>query len=77
QSGVIQFKVNDSQTGLQSYRATIDGRWALMEYSSKNRRLTLRMKDSPFKREGVLRDLCIVVTDNVGNKRTFQRKVRY
>lgn len=76
-TGVIRLNVADSQTGLARYRATIDGKWTLMEYTSKNRQLTIRLSDSPLKKEGLLHDLRITVTDGVGNTTTLERKVRY
>ena len=76
-TGIIRLKATDSQTGITHYRATLDGCWTLMEYSSKNRQFTIRLADSPLKKNGLLHDLTIHVTDGVGNTTTFRRKVRY
>lgn len=76
-AGVIRIKIADSQTGIARYRATIDGRWTLMEYTSKNHTLTLRLADSPLKRSGSLHHVCITVTDGVGNTSTFERSIKY
>lgn len=76
-TGVIRLKVSDSQTGLTHYRATLDSRWTLMEYSSKNRQLTIRLVDSPLKKDGSLHHLRITVTDGVGNTTTREYKVRW
>ena len=76
-SGIIRVKVADSQTGISSYRATLDGQWTLMEYSSKNRQLTIRLSDSPLKKDGSLHLLRITVTDGVGNISTLEHEVRF
>lgn len=76
-TGIARVKVSDSQTGISSYRATLDGQWTLMEYSSKNRQLTVRLSASPLKKDGSLHTLCITVTDGVGNVSTLEREVRY
>ncbi len=76
-TGVIRIKIADSQTGIAHYRATIDGRWTLMEYTSKNRTLTLRLADSPLKRSGSSHHVCITVTDGVGNTSTLERSIKY
>ncbi len=75
--GIVRLKIGDSQTGISRYRATLDGRWTLMEYSSKNRQLTLRLSDSPLTKDGSLHDLQVTVTDGVGNTTTLEEKVRY
>lgn len=76
-TGVIRLNVADSQTGLSHYRATLDGRWTLMEYTSKNRQLIVRLSDSPLKKDGSIHNLRIIVTDGVGNIATFEHKVKY
>ena len=76
-TGIVRVKIADSQTGIATYRATLDGQWTLMEYSSKNHQLTVRLSDSPLKREGSLHTLRIVVSDGVGNTSSIDHKIRY
>lgn len=77
-SGIVRLKIADSQTGIARYRATIDGRWTLMEYSSKNRQLTIRLSDSPLKqRDGHQHLLRISVTDGVGNTSLHECQVKW
>ena len=64
--GRIVLRIADGQTGIRDYRGTIDGRWVLFQYSSKNARLTCDLKAEgigPGKHE-----IEIVVTDMRGNK---------
>lgn len=76
-TGVVRIKIADSQTGITKYRATVDGRWTLMEYSSKNRILTVRLSDSPLAKEGAQHTLRITVMDGVGNTSVHECVVRW
>ena len=64
--GLITFRIADGETGIRSYRGTIDGKWVLFKYSSKTARLTCDLKA-----EGITRgkhQVEIIVTDMKGNK---------
>lgn len=72
----LKVKISDDLSGIKSYRATVNGKFILMEYEYKQNLLTHNFAD------GVVTDtenqLKIVVTDNVGNtsvmESTFYRK---
>lgn len=76
-NGRIRLKVADRQTGIGEYRATIDGIWVLMEYSSKNAILTCHLAETPVKRTGKPHDVVITVKDNVGNIATIEQRIIY
>ena len=64
--GKVVVRIGDGETGIRDYRGTIDGRWVLFQYSSKNARLTCDLKA-----EGIghgKHEIEIVVTDMRGNK---------
>ena len=64
--GRVVFRIADGETGIRSYRGTIDGRWVLFKYSSKTARMTCDLKA-----EGIghgKHEIEIVVTDMRGNK---------
>ena len=42
--GVVAFRISDGETGIRSYRGTIDGKWVLFQYNSKNARLWCDLK---------------------------------
>jgi hypothetical protein len=66
QQGKVVVRIADGETGIRDYRGTIDGRWVLFQYSSKNARLTCDLKA-----EGIghgKHEIEIVVTDMRGNK---------
>ena len=65
--GTIAFRISDGETGIRSYRGTIDGRWVLFQYSSKTARLTCDLRA-----EGIApgkHTIEVVVEDMRRNKR--------
>ena len=65
--GRIVCRIADGETGIRDYRGTIDGRWVLFKYSSKNARLTCDLRA-----EGIgpgRHQIEIKVTDMRGNAR--------
>ena len=65
--GRIVCRIADGETGIRDYRGTIDGRWVLFKYSSKNARLTCDLRA-----EGIgpgRHQVEIRVTDMRGNVR--------
>ncbi|MFT5761748.1 MAG: hypothetical protein ACI8WA_000868 [Polaribacter sp.] len=72
----IVVKIEDKKSGINSYRATIDGEWILMEYNLKKKQLVYQFKDK--KLVGTKHLLEVEVEDNVGNTNslsaTFYKK---
>jgi hypothetical protein len=66
----LRLKIDDAETGVDAYRATVNGKFILMEYDYKTGVLTHDFED------GVVTDteneLKVIVTDNVGNSTTFE-----
>ena len=66
----LKIKIDDNQSGISNYRATINGKWILMEYDYKTKMLVFDFND------GIVTDtknnLKVIVTDNVGNNSTFE-----
>ena len=65
----LQLKVDDKESGISSYRATVNGKWILMEYDYKKKMLTYDFNDGRTSTENKLK---VIVTDNVGNNTTFE-----
>jgi len=63
----LRFTIDDKETGIRSYQATIDGKWALFEYEPKKKEITFSF-DEYFTFEGAKHKLKISVIDNVGNE---------
>ena len=66
----LKIKIDDKPSGISNYRATVNGKWILMEYDYKTKTLTHDFND------GIITDtknnLKLIVTDNVGNSSTFE-----
>ena len=65
----LKVKISDIGSGIKNYRATIDGKWILMEFNHKKRILTYNFSDK--KLVGSKHIFKIVVSDNVGNTNTL------
>lgn len=65
----IVVKIEDRETGIKSYRATLDGKWILMEYNLKKKQIVYDFNDN--KLVGAKHVLKIEVEDNVGNTNTL------
>ena len=72
----LSLKITDDFSGINTYSATINGEWVLMEYESKKNTITYNFEDKVLKEQKC--NLKVVVTDNVGNTNeystTFYRK---
>lgn len=65
----LTIKISDTQSGIKSYDAYIDGEWVLMEYDLKKKRLSYDFRDK--KLVGSKHIFKLVVSDNVGNTNTY------
>ena len=66
----LKVKIDDEYSGISNYRATINGKWILMEYDYKTKTLTHDFNDSVI--TDTKNNLKVIVTDNVGNNSTFE-----
>ena len=66
----LKLKISDEQSGIKNYRATVNGKWILMEYDYKKNTLIHDFNDNVITdTKNILR---VIVTDNVGNSSTFE-----
>jgi len=68
-SKYLKVKIHDNLSGIANYRATINGKWILMEYEPKKDMLIYNFNDIEFTVPE--QNLKIIVTDNTGNNTTF------
>ena len=68
----LQVSIDDELSGIKSYNGYLNGKWILMEYDNKTRKLTHYFEDGIVAEGG--NDLKVVVTDNVGNSTTFETR---
>ena len=66
----LKVKIDDEGSGISNYRATINGKWILMEYDYKTKTLTHDFNDSVI--TDTKNNLKVIITDNVGNNSTFE-----
>jgi hypothetical protein len=66
----LKIKIDDKKSGISNYRATINGKWILMEYDYKTDTLTYDFEDNIIGETE--NNLKLIVTDNVGNSSTFE-----
>lgn len=65
----LKIKIRDDESGINDYKAFIDGEWILMEYNLKRKELYYDFSDK--KLVGNKHIFKIVVSDNVGNTNTY------
>ena len=68
----LQIKITDDLSGISSFRATINGKFILMEYEYKTNTLTYDFADNI--NTETENNLKLIVIDNVGNNATFEAK---
>ena len=72
----LSLSISDDLSGVNTYAATLNGEWILMEYEPKRNTLTYNFDDKILNQKQCV--LNVTVTDNVGNKNslttTFFRK---
>lgn len=66
----LKIKIDDEGSGVSNYRATVNGKWILMEYDYKTKTLTHDFNDGTVTE--TKNKLKVIVTDNVGNNSTFE-----
>lgn len=66
----LEVEISDNLSGINTYDGYLNGKWILMEYDYKTKKITYDFEDD-IADEG-RNDLKIVVTDNIGNSTTFE-----
>ena len=66
----LSIEISDDLSGINTYSATLNGKWILMEYEPKKKTLTYNFDANIADQKQC--DLEVIVTDNVGNSTTFK-----
>ncbi|MGB3592517.1 MAG: M23 family metallopeptidase [Nonlabens sp.] len=66
----LKLKIEDTGSGIDGYRATVNGKFILMEYDYKTKTLTHDFRDGVVTTTD--NELKVIVTDQVGNSTTFE-----
>jgi hypothetical protein len=67
---MLKFSISDKQTGIGSFRATLNGKFVLMNYEHKNASLWTEMQNSAEPLSG---EFVLEVFDKVGNKTVIKK----
>lgn len=65
----LSLSISDDLSGIDTYQATLNGEWILMEYDPKNHTLTYNFEDKILRKTRCY--LSVRVTDRVGNTSVF------
>ncbi|RTE53007.1 M23 family metallopeptidase [Arenibacter aquaticus] len=65
----LSLRISDDLSGINTYNATLNGEWILLEYEPKTNTITYNFDDLILDKKQC--ELKVVVTDNVGNSSTF------
>lgn len=66
----ISIKISDNLSGIDSYKAYLNGNWILMDYDYKSNKLVHTLSDNVYVKGK--NDFKIVVTDEMNNSTTFE-----
>jgi len=66
----LKFDITDITSGIKGYRATVNGKYILLEYDPKTRLLIHDFNDNVV--TDTENNLKLIVTDNVGNNTIFE-----
>jgi len=66
----IKFKILDKESGIKSYKGSINGKWVLFEYEYKNNQISYEFDKYYTKKS--MNEIEIIVEDMVGNKKIFK-----
>ncbi|MCB0457628.1 MAG: M23 family metallopeptidase [Flavobacteriaceae bacterium] len=69
-NNTLEIKIEDKETGVSSYRATLNGKFILTEYDYKKDVLVYDFEDQVTTESE--NNLQVIVVDNVGNSATFE-----
>lgn len=69
----LEIEIDDEETGIQDYKATVNGEFLLMEYDYKTKQLTHYFEDGIF--QDGKNDFKLIVTDKVGNTSIFEAEI--
>jgi hypothetical protein len=75
-SGKIVYKIKEGQTGIRSYRGTIDGKYALFGWNIMNDQIVCEIDPGRVKKGG-RHVVEVTVTDDCGNKTVERNRFNY
>lgn len=68
----ITLLINDTKSGIKSYKAYLNGEWLLMAYDAKKKKIWAVPREIDQPLEGNFR---LEITDNAGNERIYEKQI--
>lgn len=76
-SGILKFRILDSQTPIVHFRGTIDGKWQLFQFRKHTGLTTCDLKECGIRPTAGLHKLVLVATDACGNTNKYEKEFTY
>ena len=76
-SDVLRLSLSDRQSGVASYRGTIDGQFVVFNPKEKTSHVVCNLRESPIRRTGRAHQLLFTATDHRNNTQTFETSIIY
>lgn len=71
-SNQLIISIDDDLSGIGTYRATLNGKWLLMKYDAKKKKIVSKLDSENKLIEG---EFILKVLDNAGNERVYQKTI--
>jgi hypothetical protein len=76
-SDVLRLSVSDTQSGVATYKATIDGMFVVFNPQEKTSQVVCNLRESPVRKTGKQHQLLFTATDHRNNTQTFETSIIY
>lgn len=73
----IVISATDAQSGVASWKATVDGRFVVFDAIEKTSSYVCNLRETPVRPNGKLHKLVFTATDRRNNTQTFETTIRY
>jgi hypothetical protein len=76
-SDVLCLSVSDAQSGVATYKGTIDGQFVVFNPKEKTSLVVCRLRESPIRKTGEQHQLLFTATDRRNNIQTIETSIIY
>ena len=76
-SDVLRLSVSDGQSGVVTYKGTIDGQFVVFNPQEKSSQVVCNLRESPIRKTGRQHQLLFTATDHRHNTQTFETSIIY
>jgi hypothetical protein len=76
-SDVLRLNVSDAQSGVATYKGTIDGKFVVFNPQEKTSHVVCNLRESPIRKTGKQHQLLFTATDHRNNTQTIETSIIY